>query len=152
MPRPFNFGSKKQSIHAFIWGIFLLLYTNTLWNTGQKVKPLFGPNDISDVLTKLLLLLHIQPRYIDVLIEFHKNCYNSGNNRAKFLPLHSFILYGMLIRKIHTKSHGNFSICFPVFPAPWNLKVPWPTMGWSGEICKETSPHYQWYLFGIKWS
>ena len=27
----------------------------------------------------------------------------------------------------------------------------WRTMGQSGEFCKETSPHCQYYLFGIRW-
>ena len=36
---------------------------------------------------------------------------------------------------------------------PRTLLLAWPgrTVGQIGEFCKETSPHFQYYLFGIKW-
>ena len=69
---------------------------------------------------QLLLLLTEQLKtsqfYIHEILKSHNY---SVSNRAKLLPLHSSILYDMLIPKILNRSHGNFLICFVIFLAPW---------------------------------
>ena len=59
-----------------------------------KGKTSFWPKSYKRRTYKAVVVV-THPTAVDVLIEFYKNCYNYGNNRAKFLPLLTCILYGM---------------------------------------------------------
>ena len=98
---------------------YLFPYHQWFMRYQAKRKTSFWGQTISVtyVRTKLLLLRNKPCFYV---LTISKIRYISGNNRAIFLPFHSFIIYSILIRKIHSRSHGNFLICFAVFPAPCN--------------------------------
>ena len=53
-----------------------------------------------------------------------KSCRIFKTNQEFFLPIPSSNLYIILVWKIYSRSHGNFSICFGDFQQQWYRSIP----------------------------